>query len=138
MIKKLIGIVVVVAFITACGDHVNTPKPRAYPRVDYPERTYVEYDTTACPFNFRYPSYGEIKYKKENCWFDIYMPAFNARIHCSYVPLKNKGEHGELVLVVEEDNRIYVTRGDKAKEFLRHLEIATLNDLGSDIEDEST
>jgi hypothetical protein len=48
------------------------------------------------------------------------------------------GEHGELVLVAEEDNRIYVTRGDKAKEFLRHLEIATLNDLGSDIEDEST
>lgn len=97
MTKKLIGIVVVVAFMTACGDNVNTPRPRAYPRIDYPERTYIKYDTTACPFNFRYPSYGEITYKKENCWFDIYMPTFNARIHCSYVPLKSKAEHGELV-----------------------------------------
>jgi gliding motility-associated lipoprotein GldD len=97
MIKRMIGIVTVVAFIVACGEKASTPRPRAYPLVEYPERAYTTYDTTACPITFRYPSYGEIKYKKENCWFDIYMPVFNARLHCSYVPLQNKAEHAELV-----------------------------------------
>ena len=97
MNKTWIGIICVVAFITACGSEVNTPRPRAYPRVEYPERKYVTYDTSACPFTFRYPAYGEIKYKKENCWMDIYKPEFNARLHCSYIPVISMAEHEDLV-----------------------------------------
>jgi gliding motility-associated lipoprotein GldD len=93
----LIGMAFLSCILYACGDKVATPKPRAYPRVEFPEHAYTVYDTTGCPFTFRYPSYADIRYKKENCWFDIFMPAFNARLHCSYLPLKNKEDFNGLV-----------------------------------------
>lgn len=97
MRRAIIILAPVIVVMIACQDRMPTPKPRAYPRVEFPERVYVQYDTTGCPFAFRYPDYGEIRYKEEDCWFDLYMPVFNARLHCSYLPLKNKEEHADLV-----------------------------------------
>jgi gliding motility-associated lipoprotein GldD len=64
-----------------------SPKPTAYPRIDFPKREYRMY-SSECPFTFRYPVYAEIKkdsnINSEPCWFQINYPAFNANVHVSY------------------------------------------------------
>jgi len=83
--------------IVACEHSTGSPKPRAYPKVEYPDRKYVEYADPGCPFRFEYPQYAEIKMKNEKCWFDLFMPSFNARLHCSYIPIENRAKFDDLV-----------------------------------------
>ena len=88
-----------VFFLIACGnDTVYTPKPRGFPRVIYPEKAYQPFDKNYCSFTFDYPKYAQIvqdtSYFEEkpvnDCWFDIDVPQFNARIHCSYYDIDKK------------------------------------------------
>ena len=84
--------------LTGCQREPGTPKPRAYPRIEYPQRSYLNYAAEGCPFTFEYPAYAEINDKKDHaCWFDLYMPEFRARLHCSYLRVKNRKEFDDLV-----------------------------------------
>lgn len=89
----------------ACGDEpVYTPKPRGFPKVIYPEKTYQKFTKDYCTFTFEYPKYAVIQQdtaffdeRLENaCWFDIYIADFNARVHCSYVPIDKKNNFEKL------------------------------------------
>jgi hypothetical protein len=53
----------------SCQHSKGSPKPRAYPRVTYPEQHFVGYQDDNCPFRFEYPDFAEIKNKEEKCWF---------------------------------------------------------------------
>lgn len=88
---------VILFFALGCKESQNMPRPRAYPRVEYPEKKYVQYESPGCPFTFGYPVYAEIKNRDETCWFDLFMPVFKARIHCSYLPIKNSEEFDDFV-----------------------------------------
>ncbi|MEZ4895258.1 MAG: hypothetical protein R2806_00380 [Saprospiraceae bacterium] len=77
------------------------PKPRAYPKVVFPEKEYQSFEQDGCPITFEYPVYATIDQNPANkqasqqnasCWFDIYFPAFNGRIHCSYVPIRKPAD----------------------------------------------
>ena len=77
------------------GDNTFSPKPRAYPKVEYPEKAYQDFDLDYCSFTFKYPVYAEIVQDKlffeetppHECWFDLFIPAFDSRLHCSYYPI---------------------------------------------------
>jgi gliding motility-associated lipoprotein GldD len=97
MIRILLYATGVILFVAACSEAAPKPRPRAYPRIEYPEKSYQDFAAKDCPFTFRFPAYAEIKDKDKPCWFDIYMPAFEARIHCSYLPVHSRAEHDELV-----------------------------------------
>lgn len=76
-------------FMLSCKQ-TFTPKPKSYPRVDYPEKKYQNYNAD-CPFTFEYPVYARVELddskNTQPCWFNIlYMP-FNARLHLSYKPI---------------------------------------------------
>ena len=82
--------------LTQCQEGpVYTPKPRAFPRVIYPEKNYQTFDADYCQFTFEYPAYAQIEQTKSYfdeqpanpCWFDIYIPGFDSRIHFSYYPI---------------------------------------------------
>lgn len=82
--------------LASCNNEPTfTPKPRAYPRVIYPEKTYQRFDENYCNFTFEYPVYAEIEqdtsfFEKKPihpCWFNVYIPAFGSRLHCSYYPI---------------------------------------------------
>jgi len=82
--------------VISCSEEViYTPKPRAYPKVIYPEKAYQSFSKDYCTFTFDYPQYATIEKDtkffdgnpKDACWFDIYIADFNARIHCSYIPI---------------------------------------------------
>jgi len=78
-----------------CEDPIYTPKPRAFPRVMYPQREYQQFEESFCNFTFTYPSYGKVQQDTlffdekpaHPCWFDLDFPDFNARLYCTYYPI---------------------------------------------------
>lgn len=89
----------------ACSEPVYLPKPRAYPKVVYPEKSYVSAEAEYCPFTFERPVYGAIvqdtlffdEKPLHACWFNLEVPALNAKIHCSYAPIGSRADFDELV-----------------------------------------
>ena len=73
------------------------PKPRAYPKIKYPERRYIAFEDADCPFSFRYPDYLSVEKQtsflgeapSDPCWFDLVSTTFDARLHCSYIPVSD-------------------------------------------------
>lgn len=102
--EKLNWYLAVVFFITmflqSCGDGeaAIAPKPRGFPKVVYPEKSYQNFEEGYCSFSFEYPVYAKIQKDEaffgekpaNECWFDILIPEFNAKIHCTYSPVANK------------------------------------------------
>ena len=96
--KHLTLFLIMIAFtVVACKNEPPAPRPRAYPKIEFPERGTVQYQDPACPFTFAYPKYAEVSPKDETCWFDLFMPTFNARLHCSYVPVTPEKGFTDLV-----------------------------------------
>jgi len=82
-------LLVITLFITlfyAC-DRGYTPLPRAYFRIDLPEKEYKRFDTVF-PYSFKYPVYARVipdrRPGAEPWWADIYFPGFAAHLHLSY------------------------------------------------------
>lgn len=73
----------------SCKQDPPLPKPRAYPRIHFPERSPQSYSVAGCPFAFEYPSYARIvsDTAQAPCWFDLYIPEFDCRLYCSYYPI---------------------------------------------------
>lgn len=103
--KHLI-LVIALFFISSCGDGpVPIPKPRLYPKVDYPARNIEKLDLEYCAFTFEFPDYAnaiqDSFYFEESildkCWFDLLIPSLNGRLHCSYIPLKDRAHFDEMV-----------------------------------------
>lgn len=81
---------------TACGEPPVTPKPRGFPRVDFPTAGAAQsFRSPDCPFRFEHPSYTRIEKDSaffdeapiHPCWLDVYYPDFNARLHLTYYPV---------------------------------------------------
>ena len=99
MTKKILLILVSALVIISAGAFFflshgsDIPRPRGYFRIDLPEKSYRVYETT-CPLQMEVPNYAKVelfkdKMRNDSCWFNVYFPKFNARIHCSYMPVNN-------------------------------------------------
>lgn len=81
--------------LMACNEPVYTPKPRSFPRVDFPAKAYQSLAVDFCSFTFDYPTYTVIQQDTaffeerppHGCWFDVYYPLYDGRIHFTYAPL---------------------------------------------------
>jgi gliding motility-associated lipoprotein GldD len=88
-------------FVLSCsGDY--TPKPRGYFRIDFPEKSYVTYDSD-CPYVFSYPSFASVTRDEgrntQPCWINIDFPGYRGRLHISYM------EVGGNLMEYMEDSR---------------------------------
>jgi len=89
----------------ACQDFTPVPKPRAYPKVVYPEKVYKAFDESYCNFSFEQPAYAAIEHDttffdekaKDDCWFNITVKELNAKIFCSYYPIRSRKDFDEMV-----------------------------------------
>ena len=69
-----------------------TPRERGYFRIDFPERSYVQFEEKGFPYTFEYPVYGRISrdstFFDENpdnpYWINVDLPRFNGRVYLSY------------------------------------------------------
>lgn len=106
MTNKLIILVLTAFVIASCGDDSTPgPRPRMYPRIFYPVKSYQLQDTSLCAFNFKVPAYGHFSQDsfrfegepEHPCWFDIKFDSLNASLYCSYYNLKSGKSLSELV-----------------------------------------
>ena len=96
--KKLIfySLLITVACLTSCiGDddeNPAAPKPRAFYKLNFPEKKYKTYDSI-CPFSFQTPVYSFVEEDKSKnaqpCWLNIMYPLYRAQLYISYSPLNN-------------------------------------------------
>jgi gliding motility-associated lipoprotein GldD len=82
-------IALVVVSIAGCKEKVNSPRPIAYFRIDFPEKQYQRFSSD-CPFSFDYPTYAFIiEDSLSPCWMDIYFPYNKATIYLTYKSIHN-------------------------------------------------
>lgn len=89
---------------TSCEETVYTPRPRGYPKIEYPERTYQQFQEGYCEFTFEYPTYAVVEQDTiffdeapaHPCWFNIVLPAFDGQIHFTYYPIKRAADLDKL------------------------------------------
>jgi gliding motility-associated lipoprotein GldD len=83
------------------------PKPRGYFRIDFPEKSYIRFDT-AFPYTFEYPAYASVvpdtRPSSDPYWINVDFPQFKGRIHISYKPV-----HENLNKFLE-DSRTFVVK----------------------------
>lgn len=103
-----IGVFLLLGLVAfSCGEHEVsvTPKPRTYPKVEYPVKRYQVFDRDQCNFVFEFPTYAQVvrdssglteAERKSSCWFDLYFPAFDGRLHCSYYRIGQNKSFEEL------------------------------------------
>lgn len=92
--------------MASCGQEPTpAPRPRMYPRIFYPAKSYHMLDTALCAFTFKTPDYsrfardsfradGETQHP---CWFDLKFDSLNASLYCSYYSLNSGKSLTELV-----------------------------------------
>lgn len=92
---KILTVFIFIGALSSCGDdddEVYTPKPKGYPRIDFPAKTYRVYDSL-CPYSFEIPTYSFINNDKHRgadpCWININFPKYNAQVHLSYKEIHN-------------------------------------------------
>ncbi|MDF2448157.1 MAG: gliding motility-associated lipoprotein GldD [Bacteroidota bacterium] len=95
LIPGLLLISTIVFIIPSCGDdedEVFLPKPKGYPRIDFPEKSYRLFDSV-CPYKFEIPTYAYIDNDRHKgadpCWINVNFPKYNAQIHLSYKSVTN-------------------------------------------------
>lgn len=80
----LAALVLVLSFSCQKNDY---PKPKAYPRIDYPKPQYQVSELQVPPVSFEYPTYATleaVKPEKKN-WINLHFVAFNATLYLSYI-----------------------------------------------------
>jgi gliding motility-associated lipoprotein GldD len=86
-------------FVASCHD-AYTPRPKSYFRIDFPEKTYIPYQSE-CSYRFDYPVYAKIRPYQgpdaEPCWINIEFPGYKGIIHLTYKTL-----HADLATHVED------------------------------------
>lgn len=91
-LTMLILFVSIALSLTSCEEEF-VPKPRGYFRIQLPEKQYVHYSASDCPFEFDRPVYAEVTNDTgradEKCWKNIEFPQFNGTIYLSYKEVNN-------------------------------------------------
>ena len=113
---KTLTLLACISFFSCIEDTVHVPKPRMYPKIEYPTKNYIDFDKDYCKMTFQYPEYAHIE--KDNyffegnpvdpCWFSIQYSVFNGTLFCSYIPIDDRAHYDKLInesfRLVEEHN----------------------------------
>lgn len=85
---NILGIISTVFLVMSCED-APSPKPHAYPRIDIEKRGY-ELFSPECAFEFKHSIAAKVvKGKQSDCFYDLSYPQYNAKIHLTYIDIKN-------------------------------------------------
>ena len=98
--------IIILLIISSCeNSNPGIPKPRAYPRIDFPEKVYKLFSNSDCGYEFEIPVYGDINQEKKyfdeappnDCWYNLEFPAFNGTLYLTYYPINNRGDFDKLI-----------------------------------------
>lgn len=101
IIIRLSVVTLALLILTACGTS-STPKPYGYYRITTPDTAYMDFEdyklstsnlqSSSYPYTFALSKNAVVQPRTdvdEPYWINLYYPALNATIHCSYKPVRN-------------------------------------------------
>ncbi len=98
----------------ACSNDF-VPKPRGYFRINLPEKTYKQFDSSGFPYSFDYPKYATVLPNKgritEPYWVNIGVPELKATVYLSYKSLKSE----KLSALLEDSHTLLYKQSVKAE-----------------------
>ncbi|HOO84667.1 MAG TPA: gliding motility lipoprotein GldD [Prolixibacteraceae bacterium] len=98
--------------LNACKQKFN-PKPRAYFRIDFPEKSYQQSNLSLYPYRFEYPNYAKLiadtSFMAEPYWLNIEIAKHKAKLHISYKAIDNN-----LHLLTDESHELAYKHAIKA------------------------
>lgn len=105
ILKRALLLMSIVILISCNSEQTTVPKPRMYPKVDYPARNLTKFHEDYCNMTFQYPDYFQVKKDEyyfdgkplDPCWFDLSSERLNCSLHCSYLEIKDNEHFDELV-----------------------------------------
>ena len=104
--KGLLALTITLLAVS-CNHH--TPKPSGYFRIDMDKPAYQMFSNNS--FQLLYSQKAQIEQADANKeWFNIFYPAFNASIHCSYMNISPK----DYTLAVEDSRKFVYKHSVKA------------------------
>jgi gliding motility-associated lipoprotein GldD len=117
--SAFISILLVGAFVSCEDEYI--PKPRGYNRIEFPEKSYITYDSIY-PFTFQYPAYAKVlPYQGSDgphpYWLNIYFPKLKATLHLSYLGIESENE---LIKMIEDSRRLVFKHTVKAEEIIEN------------------
>lgn len=91
--RKIVSILAVAALLVSCGK-ATAPKPYGYYRITVPDTAYVDFDKSypTYPYTFALSRNAVVKPREdvsEPYWINLFYPALDATVHCSYKPVQN-------------------------------------------------
>lgn len=99
--RKFVFILLVSLGLVACSKG-STPKPYGYYRITVPDTSYIPFETyhlspiahqlSKYPYTFDLSTNARVQPRTdvdEPYWINLYYPALDATIHCSYKPVRN-------------------------------------------------
>lgn len=105
MKRLMLAFLGMVTLALGCQETLQVPKPRTYPRIEFPKKAYQTLRSAECPFQFEYPKYANaIKDSTSlrgpapnDCWMDIHFPDLNGYIHCTYHTVGSEDRLNQLI-----------------------------------------
>ncbi len=114
MRRNYLYLIIITSFLFFSCREKYTPKPRGYPRIDFPQKLYVLHDSIE-PYLFEYPEYAKIVPDRspgsELYWMNIEFPSLNGTVYISY-----KKINGNLNAYVEDSRNFVYKHTVKAEQ----------------------
>ena len=89
--QKIVPVLLLVMAMVSCG-RATAPKPYGYYRITVPDTAYTDFATLYphYPYSFALSQNAQLQPRAgEPYWINIYYPALDATIHCSYKPVQH-------------------------------------------------
>jgi gliding motility-associated lipoprotein GldD len=118
MNKILLGALVTCTLIACVGSTDYVPKPHGFPRMDFPKREYVLFDTAICPYAFEIPTYARMEkdttanYTPDPTWFNLNFKPFGATLHITHYQFNNWNFYDSLVMDTRKLVNKHLQRAD--------------------------
>lgn len=118
--------------ISSCNPDY-TPKPKAYPRIHFPNRVYTIYENPYCPFIFEYPNYAHVnrdtlffdEHIINPCWLNMEFKNFSGTLHITYEDIHSKEDIAKLL----EDAHKLTFKHTKKADAIEPIEIHNKNNV---------
>jgi len=102
---KYIWLIIILSMAACKDENSILPKPRMYPKIDFPEKDYKLAVFLTCPFEFEQPSYATIvkdnlpsdEGVNKDCWFDMRIDTLQTSLYCSYVEITKENNLDKLI-----------------------------------------
>lgn len=115
--KLIAGIFLMVIVFGCTSKDAYVPKPKGYPRIDFPKPGGSMVNVAECNYEFELPNYCTLKPdpypNPDECWYNVYFLPFNATLHLSYKPINSRKD---LFTMLDDANTMVFKHVMKADE----------------------